>query len=160
MDAFDAYLGQNYAPYASESDNDSDNSEYLMVDTYDILGESDSDENPYDDVADAEVSAPSSPRKRSESRPAFPLARSMKSDVVDQEMVLDWNEDFQSLLRLPDSFSKYRELSSLYRDFIYAAKTYGRIIISEKYLPEDKRTIKAFNPGGLAGGIKYKVDTL
>ena len=70
---------------------------------------------------------------------------------------VDWNKAFQKILVLPDSFKKYQQLSSLYRDFCYAAKTYGRIIISEKFLPRDEKTIKPIDAGGIAGGIKYLV---
>jgi hypothetical protein len=53
---------------------------------------------------------------------------------------------------------KYEMLSRTCRDFVvYASKTYGRIIISKKYLPNDKKTIKEFHAGGTAGGIKYLV---
>lgn len=40
---------------------------------------------------------------------------------------------------------------------MYASKTYGRIIISEKYLHEDSRQLKSLAIGGRAGGVKYKV---
>ena len=43
------------------------------------------------------------------------------------------------------------------QDFIHAARTYGRIIISEVYLPMRKKTIKPLNLGGVAGGDKYVV---
>ena len=58
---------------------------------------------------------------------------------------------------MPDSFDKYQQLSALYRDFCYAAKTYGRIIISEKFLPDSDKTIKPVGAGGVAGGVKYVV---
>lgn len=40
-------------------------------------------------------------------------------------------------------------------DFTYAAKTYGRIIISEIYLPVEEKTIKPATMGGIAGGEKF-----
>ena len=38
------------------------------------------------------------------------------------------------------------------QDFVYCAETYGRIIISEHCLPNDRRTIKPISIGGIAGG--------
>ena len=46
------------------------------------------------------------------------------------------------------------------QDFIHAAQTYGRIIISEVYLPVRKKTIKPLNLGGVAGGDKYVVHNI
>eukprot|EP01127_Copromyxa_protea_P002621 TRINITY_DN1255_c0_g3_i1.p1 TRINITY_DN1255_c0_g3~~TRINITY_DN1255_c0_g3_i1.p1 ORF type:complete len:1791 (-),score=341.55 TRINITY_DN1255_c0_g3_i1:71-5443(-) len=68
----------------------------------------------------------------------------------------DWNERFQQILHMPESLQKNTLLSQLYADFVYAAKTYGRIIISEKFLPNDKKEIKPFDAGGRAGGVKYR----
>lgn len=85
----------------------------------------------------------------------------------------DWNGRFQEILEKPESLEKNKELSILYKDFVYASKvnkkygldnffnflkkTYGRIIISEKYLHEENRQIKSKSIGGRAGGVKYKV---
>lgn len=38
------------------------------------------------------------------------------------------------------------------KDFVYAAQSYGKIIIGEKFLPENEKTIKAADVGGIAGG--------
>jgi len=67
----------------------------------------------------------------------------------------DWNEEFQAGLDLPEGTEKWETLSRLARDFVYCSKTYGKIIISEYYLPAGEKTIKPFNAGGLAGGTKY-----
>lgn len=67
----------------------------------------------------------------------------------------DWNKEFQEILAQPDSREKYRTLQELGHDFVYAAKTYGKIIISEIELPEDAKTIKSIDAGGIAGGEKY-----
>ena len=80
----------------------------------------------------------------------------MPSSPLPEDQDFDWNGSFQQILKLPDSFDKYQRLSALYRDFCYAAKTYGRIIISEKYLPTEKQTVKPFDAGGRAGGVKYR----
>jgi hypothetical protein len=40
------------------------------------------------------------------------------------------------------------------------AKTYGHIIISEVALPDEKKTIKPIDIGGLAGGQKYRIQNI
>jgi hypothetical protein len=55
-----------------------------------------------------------------------------------------------------------RYLSNNYRlrliqDFLFCAQTYGKIIISEMFLPLEKQTFPPFPIGGHAGGVKYKV---
>ena len=45
----------------------------------------------------------------------------------------------------------------LEHDFVYAAETYGRIIISEHCLPDHQKTINPVSVGGVAGGEKYIV---
>ena len=64
------------------------------------------------------------------------------------------------LLFLLYSLTLFLFLSSSKKDFIQAAKTYGRIIISEVYLPSHKKTIKPINLGGVAGGEKYIVHNI
>jgi len=46
------------------------------------------------------------------------------------------------------------EMSHLAQDFIYAATTYGKIIISEYYLPADKKTIKPCSLPGVRRNSK------
>lgn len=43
------------------------------------------------------------------------------------------------------------------QDFIHAATTYGKIIISEAYVPAEEKTIKPLSGRGIAGGEKYIV---
>lgn len=47
------------------------------------------------------------------------------------------------------------DLIRLYQDFIYSARLYGKIIISERYLPTKLKTIKPSLIGGMAGGDKF-----
>lgn len=75
----------------------------------------------------------------------------------------DWNKQFQDAM---DAIAKlnlnshsetrlnaYQKLSNLAADFSYTVKTYARIIISEAYLPREKKTIKPVeSSGGGAGG--------
>ena len=53
-----------------------------------------------------------------------------------------------------------RDLINLSQDFIYSSTSYGRIIISEAFLPNNEKTIKPSNVGGVAGGEKYVVGNI
>lgn len=68
-----------------------------------------------------------------------------------------WNDQFQKIRKMDEGLDKYRKLSNLAHDFVYAAQTYGRIIISERYLSNEQKTIKPKSMGGIAGGEKYIV---
>jgi len=80
----------------------------------------------------------------------------------------DWNERFQlvsdALHRLDHNTSLQErifhntQLLELSQDFMYLAKTYGRIIISERYV--ENKTIKPINIGGEVGGEKYLVQNI
>jgi hypothetical protein len=50
---------------------------------------------------------------------------------------------------------KYELLAHLGNDFVGSAAKYGKIIISELYLPYTQKTIKPINAGGVMGGEKY-----
>eukprot|EP00029_Vermamoeba_vermiformis_P005506 TRINITY_DN1931_c0_g1_i1.p1 TRINITY_DN1931_c0_g1~~TRINITY_DN1931_c0_g1_i1.p1 ORF type:complete len:1922 (+),score=411.10 TRINITY_DN1931_c0_g1_i1:83-5848(+) len=67
----------------------------------------------------------------------------------------DWNKDYQAILSEPDSESKFKKLYHLAHDFVYAANTYAKIIISELALPPDEKTIELMDIGGIAGGTKF-----
>lgn len=73
------------------------------------------------------------------------------------ELQEDWNMEFQAALDLPEGSEKWNRLSQLARDFVYCSKTYGKIIISEYYLPDKQMTIKPLRSpdAGQAGGRKY-----
>lgn len=43
-------------------------------------------------------------------------------DEPDSSLERDWNAEFQSLLKMEDSFQKWDQLSALSKDFVYAAK--------------------------------------
>ena len=50
---------------------------------------------------------------------------------------------------------KYNMLNSVNKDFIAIATVYAKTIISEFFLPDDKKSIKLTAVGGVAGGKKY-----
>eukprot|EP01117_Protostelium_nocturnum_P014543 TRINITY_DN5541_c0_g1_i4.p1 TRINITY_DN5541_c0_g1~~TRINITY_DN5541_c0_g1_i4.p1 ORF type:complete len:905 (-),score=337.74 TRINITY_DN5541_c0_g1_i4:2149-4863(-) len=73
-----------------------------------------------------------------------------------------WNQQFQQILEnlngcddTQERISIYSQLSHLAQDFVHCAKTYGKLIISELYLPNDQKTIRPCDIGGFAGGLKY-----
>eukprot|EP01119_Soliformovum_irregulare_P025748 TRINITY_DN9620_c0_g1_i3.p1 TRINITY_DN9620_c0_g1~~TRINITY_DN9620_c0_g1_i3.p1 ORF type:complete len:666 (+),score=209.19 TRINITY_DN9620_c0_g1_i3:3-2000(+) len=91
---------------------------------------------------------------------------------VDEEPVValengvrDWNEEFQQLkerelLMQQDhaaEFDRLSELRTLIEDFAKTAETIGTKIISELFLPMDRKTIvpRTSSVGGVAGGAKY-----
>ena len=83
--------------------------------------------------------------------------KNKKSKILNIQdfVVKDWNKEFQSILSTEESLEKYTSLQKLGHDFVYAAKTYGKIIISEVHLDPQKKTIKPSSIGGIAGGAKY-----
>ncbi|GAM18575.1 hypothetical protein SAMD00019534_017500 [Acytostelium subglobosum LB1] len=67
-----------------------------------------------------------------------------------------WNEIFQYLMDQPDTSEyKYELMAKTATDFVYCANTFGKIIISERNLPDEQKTIKPLELGGVAGGQKY-----
>jgi hypothetical protein len=84
----------------------------------------------------------------------------------------NWNTRFQKVITTlqclsytDDSTLNERveaniELMHLSQDFIHSARTYGRIIISEVYLPYRKKTIRPLQLGGVAGGEKFIVHNI
>jgi len=76
---------------------------------------------------------------------------------------MNWNQEFQDILELSEKTTeaseiKYRRLAKLAVDFVETAKTYGKVIISEHFLPLAQKTIKPITHlGGIAGGEKYIV---
>jgi hypothetical protein len=72
----------------------------------------------------------------------------------------NWNERFQALVEGAEQdeqakLRKYEKLSSLWREFLHTAKSCGKIIISERRVPNERRTIPSVALGGCAGGVKY-----
>ena len=67
-----------------------------------------------------------------------------------------WNTEFQRALDMDEGRAQWTRLAKLAHDFVYCSKTYGKIIITEYYLPESEKTIKSvIDAGGVAGGSKY-----
>ena len=59
----------------------------------------------------------------------------------------NWNALFQTALELPEDdddqcYHKWQRLTTVNRDFVAAAVTYGKTIISEYFLDHDFKSIK------------------
>ena len=67
-----------------------------------------------------------------------------------------YNRRFQEIMELSGP-SKYIQMAALGRDFVSLAEVYGRIIISERCLPAQQKSIKPVALGGQAGGSKFIV---
>ncbi|CAM9265877.1 unnamed protein product [Ascophyllum nodosum] len=72
----------------------------------------------------------------------------------------DWNERFQKALYLPeetddDCYLKWQRLTTVNRDFVATAVTYGKTIISEYFLKDSDKSIQPRMVGGQAGGKKF-----
>jgi Regulator of G protein signaling domain len=108
------------------------------------------------------------PRSNKDKPSERPLRQSSSDEP--QRLNNNWNDRFQRIMdeldSLPedqrDSTSRHHrdvnaELMYLSQDFIETAKTYGRIIIMERFLEPSAKTIAPTSMGGMAGGEKYIV---
>jgi hypothetical protein len=72
---------------------------------------------------------------------------------------MSWNERFRRALSnfMEDmGGERSRELALVSHDFNFVSEMYGKLIISEYFLPDDEKTIRPLrNVGGIAGGAKY-----
>jgi hypothetical protein len=116
-------------------------------------------------------SIPYRKRNRKAKSPGIPQSswgHDSDSDLEQEgERLEDWNTRFQDSIgkmndtsedrtvQLEEQMEASLELLHLSQDFIYCAKTYGKIIISEVYVKSSKKTIKPISLGGQAGGDKY-----
>ncbi|KYQ99699.1 hypothetical protein DLAC_03639 [Tieghemostelium lacteum] len=74
--------------------------------------------------------------------------------------ITHWNELFQKILDLEESDERSKKLATIANDFVYCADTFGKIIISELHSPLEQKTIKPVNIGGVAGGLKFKIQDI
>eukprot|EP01130_Rhizamoeba_saxonica_P007288 TRINITY_DN2942_c0_g1_i7.p1 TRINITY_DN2942_c0_g1~~TRINITY_DN2942_c0_g1_i7.p1 ORF type:complete len:1220 (-),score=212.02 TRINITY_DN2942_c0_g1_i7:96-3755(-) len=90
-----------------------------------------------------------------------PISTSKYDRIVPHNSRFDWNQRFQDILELPQTttdevLSRYERLRSLGNDFIHTAKTFGKIIIEEIFVPNEEKTIRPDKQmGGIGGGPKY-----
>ncbi|KAM9987697.1 hypothetical protein ACTFIZ_003048 [Dictyostelium cf. discoideum] len=83
------------------------------------------------------------------------LQETRNKKISNENKGRDWNQEFQSLLRLQPSLEKFQKLTFLAMDFVNFAENYGFIIIKEMFLPDHLKTIKPIDIGGIAGGQKF-----
>ena len=99
--------------------------------------------------------------KVQKSCPSFPQLLQNAPLTVSKD---DWNRRFQDALadirslapntRQTERKTVYTRLAHLSEDFVYTAETYGKIIISEVFLPPHCKTIPPLHGQGIAGGDK------
>ena len=75
-----------------------------------------------------------------------------------------WNERFQAALELPEPhdcsatrLEKYEAITSVQRDFLSVASTAARTLISELFLPAERKSVVPRQVGGIAGGRKLEL---
>ena len=66
--------------------------------------------------------------------------------------VFHWNDKFIQIIDMPPGPKQQERLAKLAQDFHFCAKQFGEIIITERYLSEEQKTIKTASLGGIAGG--------
>eukprot|EP01116_Phalansterium_solitarium_P022569 TRINITY_DN7502_c0_g1_i1.p1 TRINITY_DN7502_c0_g1~~TRINITY_DN7502_c0_g1_i1.p1 ORF type:complete len:1638 (+),score=449.85 TRINITY_DN7502_c0_g1_i1:121-5034(+) len=92
-------------------------------------------------------------------------------DALENEDLSDFNSRFQKITEKIRTFGRLdadfdtkltanRELLNLTQDFQHTVVQYGKIIISERYLPVSQKTIQPVPIGGIAGGDKYLVHSI
>jgi len=77
------------------------------------------------------------------------------------EETLTWNEAFQQALEMPQNtpeakLARAELISRVAEDFEQTARLFGKIIISEVFLPDEEKTIKPATQfiSGSAGGMQ------
>lgn len=79
-----------------------------------------------------------------------------KTDAASLAFNEEWQQCVESLAYNPD-VSIYETISNLSRNFCATARRYGSLIVSELHLPDEMKTIRPSNMGGIIGGAKYIV---
>ncbi|KAL7712534.1 Clu domain-containing protein [Entamoeba marina] len=86
-----------------------------------------------------------------------------KDNLPLMSSALSWNERFQEILCKEECLEKFEELVSFYNDFLRTAEMYGKIIISEMFLPTEEKTIKPITTSNsnseryIVRGIFFKI---
>lgn len=118
-----------------------------------------------DEILQRPVKVPSAPLPK-----LYEECMGVPDDGATPRTTMDWNAEFQSAVEEVNSLTMnthyekritaYSKLGKLYQNFIDTATLYGKILISERYLPEECRTFKSCNIGGIAGGEKFLVQNI
>lgn len=115
-------------------------------------------------------SSDSSSDSSTDSFPEEMLTYKNQEDREDDILMMKLNARFQEVAIQLFSLGIYNtqatlqklnmEFLDISRDFLTAASSVGRIIISEVYISEKKKTIKPISVGGTIGGEKYIVHSI
>lgn len=77
------------------------------------------------------------------------------------QTALESYQKFGNLLYFqPELIYLTKSLVDVASDFIYCVRTYGKIIIAERFLKPEYKTIKPTSVGGIAGGEKFIVNSV
>jgi len=57
-------------------------------------------------------------------------------------MLFNWNNLFQAIYEQEDPFARENEWASISHDFLHNCLTYGKIIISEAFVPNKNKTLQ------------------
>lgn len=66
-----------------------------------------------------------------------------------------WSERFEQCLAIENIEIRQREIFALTQAFAQVASMYGKVICSERWLPDTLKSVKPVSLGGVAGGSKY-----
>ncbi|KAF2077296.1 hypothetical protein CYY_001421 [Polysphondylium violaceum] len=96
---------------------------------------------------------------------ADPTATNKQEDGNTTTNVLPWNESFQQLLDLPiksleDERIRNQNITFFSELLAAQASKYVKTLVREVHLNPNLKTIKPYNCGGLAGGLKYSIDNM
>jgi len=83
------------------------------------------------------------------------FSESFEQPITQKDPSSLWNRKFQEYIGDENSYKKFKSLCALASDFTYSAQAYGKIIISERGLQNDRKIIKSKDIGGRAGGEKF-----
>jgi len=84
------------------------------------------------------------------------FAKHQRQYEIDLLPERDWNQEFNQVLEC-DPLERAAKLSELQTEFVAVAAKIGKLIISERNLPECDKQIKPIHASGIAGGEKFKV---
>uniref|UniRef100_A0A6B2KY78 Clu domain-containing protein n=1 Tax=Arcella intermedia TaxID=1963864 RepID=A0A6B2KY78_9EUKA len=121
------------------------------------------------EYGDIPVSAPVAPVASSEYGD-IPLGAPPPAPLPTNDPTFDLNNRFQSVAEKLFSLTANADAETMWklnvefvkvsRDFLHVAQTVSKVIISEVYVEESKRTIKPEKLSGIIGGVKYLVHSV
>lgn len=116
--------------------------------------------DPYNDASDQSTSTIQQQQQRIVS--VVTSAEVTNDSIFGLPVVRDWNAEYQGTLErmksaASDQLACMVQLRDLAEDFVETAERYGRIIVSERHVSNELKTVKPAALGGVAGGEKFVV---